>query len=65
MNFAQKEISYEELMNFKIKETLVLWISGSKKSSFQKQEVSRKMIFPQYFLRKVGGGNASALLKKR
>ena len=52
-------------MNFKIKETLVLWISGSKKSSFQKQEVSRKMIFPQYFLRKVGGGKASALFKKR
>ena len=36
----------EEFMNFRIKEKLVLWISGSKKKSFPMQEVGRKMIFP-------------------
>ena len=41
-------------MNFRIKENLLLWISGSKKKSFPMQEVSRKVIFPHYFSRNVG-----------
>ena len=42
-------------MNFRIKEKLVFWISGSKKV-FSTQKVSRKMIFPYYFLRNAGTG---------
>ena len=36
----------EEFMDFRIKEKLILRISGSKKRSFSTQEVGRKMIFP-------------------
>ena len=35
-------------MNFRIKEKLILWISGSKRRSFSTQEVGGKMIFPRY-----------------
>ena len=36
----------EEFMNFRIKEKLILQISGGKKRSFSTQEVGRKIIFP-------------------
>ena len=35
-------------MHFRIKEKLILWISGSKKKSFSTQEVGRKIIFLSY-----------------
>ena len=35
-------------MNFRIKEKLILWISGSEKKSFSTQEVGRKIIFLSY-----------------
>ena len=37
-------------MDFRIKEKLMLWISGSKKRFFSTQENRRKMIF-SYYLR--------------
>ena len=43
MNFEQKEEFI--LSNFEMKNTSILWISGSKRSSFSTQEISRK-IFP-------------------
>ena len=51
-------------MNFRINEKLVLWISGSKKKIFPTQKVSRKMIFPQYFLRNVGRGYFGPIKKR-
>ena len=35
-------------MHFRIKEKLILWISGSKKKSFSTQEVGKKIIFLSY-----------------
>ena len=35
-------------MNFRIKEKLILWISGNKRRSFSTQEAGRNMIFPKY-----------------
>ena len=35
-------------MNFRIKDKSMLWIFGSKKKFFPKQEIDRKMIFPWY-----------------
>ena len=34
------------LLIYRIKEKLVLWISGSKRRSFSTQEVGRKMVVP-------------------
>ena len=36
----------EKFMNFRIKEKLMLWISGRKKKSFPTHKIGRKIIFP-------------------
>ena len=33
-------------INFRIKERLIVWISGSKRRSISTQEINRKMILP-------------------
>ena len=46
----------EELINFRIKEKLVFWISGSKKSLFQRRKLVERLSFHGIFEEMLGRG---------